>query len=111
MTTPALISLVRNALTCKRVVGAFLSLALTIIASACVSVPMVPGSERVKITRDPADVANCKAVGNADPNGDLARNQAVGLGGDTVLDTTPRLFGVIGGADPGIGVIYRCALR
>jgi hypothetical protein len=88
------------------------AVALTCAAAGCISSPMAPGSEQVRITRTPADVANCKAVGNLDRTvgDDAARNQAIGLGGDTVFDTTASgIFGT-----PALvrtGVIYRCAPR
>lgn len=80
------------------------------LLSGCVSVPLAPGADQVKITRNAADVTGCVAVGNIDGHirGDLdpdftgnqMRNQAVGLGGNVVFDTT-----VLGTAS---GVIYRC---
>lgn len=93
------------------------SLAITVAlaaisASACVSVPLAPGAAQVKITRVPAEVANCKALGNLDleptpASIDNAKNHAIGLGGDTVLDTTPT--SIYGTTVPlTTGVIYRC---
>lgn len=72
-------------------------------------VPRAPGAEQVKITRNPADVAPCRAVGNLDSHieGNTAQiaaqmqNQAVGVGGKAVLDTS-----VLGTTTT--GVIYHC---
>jgi hypothetical protein len=80
---------------------------------ACVSVPLAPGAAQVKITRTPADVTNCKALGNLDLEAsaggtDNAKNHAIGLGGDTVLDTTPTsIYGTA--MRLRTGVVYRCA--
>jgi hypothetical protein len=93
------------------------SLAITvavaaIAVSACVSVPLAPGAAQVKVTRVPADVVSCKALGNLDLEAaaagiDNAKNHAIGLGGDTVLDTTPtNIYGTT--APLRTGVIYRC---
>jgi hypothetical protein len=83
-----------------------------ISSSACVSTPLAPGAAQVNVTRVPADVANCKALGNIDLDAaaagiDNAKNHAIGLGGDTVLDTTPTS---IYGSTTLLrtGVIYRC---
>ena len=95
---------------------------VTLVLAACstTTVPLAPGAERVKITDNPSDVAGCTAVGNLDhlvppdpfnyhnnDNNYSARNQAIGLGGNTILDTTPRgaLTLKIG---IGSGVVYRC---
>lgn len=61
------------------------------ILSACVT--PAPGADQVKITRNPADVSACSAVGNIsseamnnlDPH--VAQNRAVGLNADVVLNT------------------------
>jgi hypothetical protein len=79
---------------------------------ACVSTPLAPGAEQVKVTRVAADVSSCKALGNIDLDAaaagiDNAKNHAVGLGGDTVLDTTPTsIYGTT--TLLRTGVIYRC---
>jgi hypothetical protein len=89
-----------------------LSLIFALTAPGC-SVPLAPGAEQVKITRNPADVTGCKAVGNLDPingggvaNQGRARNQAIGLGGDTLFDTAPPLAEALGGHMEGI--VYLC---
>jgi hypothetical protein len=80
--------------------------------SACVSTPLAPGAERVRVTRVAADVSSCKALGNIDLDAaaagiDNAKNHAIGLGGDTVLDTTPTsIYGTTTLLKT--GVIYRC---
>jgi hypothetical protein len=64
-----------------------------------------PGATHVRITSHPSDVSGCTAVGNisADAMNNLdpvvAQNQAVGLGGNAVLNT---------GAG---GVAYRCDVK
>lgn len=68
------------------------------ISAGCVT--PAPGAEQVKITKNPADVSACTAVGNigasAMNNPHIAQNQAVGLNADVVFNT---------GAG---GVAYRC---
>ena len=77
--------------------------------------PMAPGAMQVTITRLPQEVQTCTAAGNVVVGEgpyisyDSVRNQAIGVGGDTVLDTTPS--GVISFGDRRVlsaGVIYRC---
>jgi hypothetical protein len=82
---------------------------LACVLSACVT--LVPGADRVRITRNAPDVTGCTPVGNigaprnADGTVDLAnadrqvRNQTVGLGGNTALLVSPI------GYD---GVAYKC---
>jgi len=87
-----------------------LLLAPCLLSAGCIlSVPSVPGAENVSLTHNDADVASCTVLGNvvglADTNyvRDERRemqNQAVGLGGDTVLLTRDR--------DPPKGTAYRC---
>jgi hypothetical protein len=82
-----------------------------ISVSACISTPLAPGAAQVKVTRVPADVSSCRALGNLDLDAaagiDNAKNHAIGLGGDTVLDTTPT--SIYGTTEPlRTGVIYRC---
>jgi len=74
---------------------------------ACVQTTLAPGANKVIVTRNPGDVANCKAVGNIDGKSisgfDVLaqmQNQAVGLGGNRVLETSD-------GTVPS-GVVYRC---
>jgi hypothetical protein len=80
---------------------------------ACESIPLAPGADQVRLTRNPADVSSCKPVGNVSgecSSGShqlqaiepLLRNHTVGLGGNTVFVTVDSL---------GIaceGVAYHC---
>jgi len=115
MRTSAAVGPVGNVLRFSRTLAMVLGTALSFATAGCISTPMAPGSEQVKITRIPAEVANCKVLGNLDQGqenatADSARNHAVGLGGDTVLDTTPTtIYGTLEGVRTGI--IYNCALR
>jgi hypothetical protein len=93
--------------------SARIAVALAAIAiSACVSIPLAPGAAQVNVTRVAADVSSCKALGNIDLDAaaagiDNAKNHAIGLGGDTVLDTTPTsIYGTTQLLRT--GVIYRC---
>ena len=85
---------------------------VAISVSACVSTPLAPGAAQVTVTRVAANVSGCKAVGNLDLDAaaagiDNAKNHAIGLGGDTVLDTTPTsIYGTTELLRT--GVIYRC---
>ena len=88
-------------------VGAWL-----LLGTGCVT--LAPGANQVKVTKNPQDVAACKAVGNiqvpttAGGTVDMAnaanqfRNQVVGLGGNTGL-VTAGLVGV-----PSQGIAYQC---
>jgi hypothetical protein len=87
-----------------------LPLALCLLSAGCVlSVPTAPGAEKVTMTHKEADVASCTPVGNvvgvadtdyvADERREM-QNQAVALGGDTLLLTRDR--------DPPTGTAYRC---
>jgi hypothetical protein len=77
-------------------------------------IPLAPGAEQVKVTKTAGDVANCKAVGNlsninggnlTDAGQRIARNQAIGLGGDTIFDTSNTFQESQGVVE---GVVYRC---
>jgi hypothetical protein len=74
--------------------------------AACQAITPVPGSERVKVTENPADVASCKAVGNIDATRygalgeSMMRNEVIGDGGDTFLQTVWAYY---------VGVAYKCA--
>jgi hypothetical protein len=81
---------------------------LSLIESGCVSTPQAPGAAQVTITRNAADVAGCTAMGNINVTaGGEPRNQAVGLGGNVVFDTTPSLAVALGNWTTGI--VYHCA--
>lgn len=78
--------------------------------SGCVTVALAPGADKVRLTKNPADVTTCKVVGNVrrPPGGSSfdsepsIRNQAVGLGGNTVFISQADLSG------PLQGVAYQC---
>ena len=81
--------------------------ALGTATAACVTVALVPGADRIQLTRNVGDVSACKAVGNVRAS-DLPfdfeptiRNQAVGLGADTVFVTTDN-------GQEEAGVAYKC---
>jgi len=83
-------------------------LLLSLCATGCISTPQAPGAQQVKITRNTADVAGCTAMGNINFDaGGEPRNQAVGLGGNVVFDTTPSVAAALGNWTTGI--VYRCA--
>lgn len=74
---------------------AAISIAIIGLAAAgCATVALVPGAEKVKITKNASDVAACKAVGNVNSqpmgpeatNADL-QNKTVELGGNTIFVT------------------------
>ena len=84
--------------------------------TACAPYVLAPGAADVRLTRLPADVATCAAVGNVqlprDADGFELRNaagrlqnQAIGLGANVVLitETAHR--------KPTTGVAYRCGSR
>lgn len=79
------------------------ALALTVSGALAGCITQAPGAAQVTITKNPADVSACTAVGNIDADalnvlGDpvIARNKAVGLNANVILNT---------GAG---GVAYRC---
>jgi hypothetical protein len=83
--------------------------ACLLLPTACATVALAPGAEKVRLTSNAQDVAACTAVGNVrepvdarspPPSADVLnelRNQAIGLGGNTVFVT-----------EFGEGVAYRC---
>jgi hypothetical protein len=93
----------------KRIAGGFVELSAAAILGC--AIPLAPGADQVRITRNAADVEGCTPVGNidrTDPNSDVhgqMQNQAVGLGGNVVFETSPIL------AHGGTGVVYRCGGR
>jgi hypothetical protein len=89
------------------------ALILVVALTGCGSI--VPGSEKVVFTKEPADVVNCKLIpGHFFPyrvvygihNDDSIRDAVYSLGGDTVLLVKPVLYAATGipyncrGADP-----------
>ena len=93
----------------NRVARGLVLVAIVVLSSSCtpMTVRLVPGADRVKLTENTSDVAGCKVVGNVTglmPMGDkqfyfeaTLRNRTVGLDGNTVLLTAR-----------GEGVAYRC---
>jgi hypothetical protein len=91
-----------------------LGVVLTLLGG-CASPALAPGADKVLLTQKAADVANCKAVGNINPNQGPKgttfstptdfRNQAIGFGGNTVFVTNQYM-----GA-PVEGVAYLCPGR
>ena len=85
---------------------------MLILLTACVS--LAPGADKVRVTKNPSDIANCSAVGNIKVSGggsgqaDIAtadtefRNQVVGFGGNAAFITASAL-GI-----PVDGIAYRC---
>jgi hypothetical protein len=83
------------------------------LVQACVTTTLAPGAEKVRLTENAADVSNCSAVGNIAPAQDAKgdtfstptdfKNQAIGLGGNTVLVTKQYMGALLN------GVIYRCS--
>ena len=77
----------------------------------CATVALAPGAERVRLTNNAADVVSCKSVGNVRAHSDsplnseasmaTIRNQAVGLGANTIFFT-----GYVSGSEE--GVAYNC---
>jgi hypothetical protein len=97
----------------RSISGVSVAAAIALWLTACVT--PAPGADKVRITKNPSDVAACTAVGNitvpTNPSTgtvDIAnaatefRNQTVGLGGNTGLVT----YGLVGA--PAQGVAYRC---
>jgi len=81
------------------------------LSTGCANTPLAPGADKVKITRSADDVASCKPVGNIHLDCEntinvgtepIARNQAIGLGGNTVFVTGGTLGAICG------GVAYSC---
>jgi len=80
---------------------------VALITCSCVTVTLVPGADKVKLTHNAADVAACKAVGNVSAQPDLnrqfvefqLRNRTVGLDGNALFYTTTGDYE---------GVAYRC---
>jgi hypothetical protein len=77
--------------------------------AGCSTVALAPGAEQVRVTSNAADVASCKAAGNVKARSSFdsgatdaaIRNQALGLGANTVFFT-----GYVRGSEE--GVAYNC---
>lgn len=91
--------------------GSAVAISLLVVTAGCVTVVPAPGSDQVRLTQKPADVAGCTALGNIKLSQDqLAqgeanfRNLVVGFGGNTALVTQSSY-----GYDvPLQGIAYRC---
>jgi len=95
-----------------------ITIASVILGTGCqtTNVTLAPGADQVRLTKNPADMANCKPVGNiqvpgprgldvlGDPERQF-RNRVVGLGGNAglVTSTAAGLNDV-----PREGIGYRC---
>jgi hypothetical protein len=89
-----------------------LVLLASMVVQACATTTLAPGAEKVRLTRNAADVSSCSAVGNITPARDAKgdtfstpadfENQAIGAGGNTVLVTKQYMGALLE------GVIYRC---
>ncbi len=86
---------------------------IALLLTACFTAARAPGSDQVKITNNPSDVASCTAKGNirVPGGGGLAeldnapiqfRNAVVGVSGNVGL-VTEGLLSV-----PSAGIAYRC---
>jgi hypothetical protein len=85
------------------------------LLNGCATPALAPGADKVQLTQKAADVINCKAVGNINPAHDAKgttfstptefRNQAIGLGGNTVFVTNQYM------GSPIEGVAYLCPGR
>jgi hypothetical protein len=85
---------------------------MLLLLTACVS--LAPGADKVRVTKNASDVANCSAVGNIKVPGEASgqvdiatadtefRNQAIGFGGNAAFVTSSP-FGI-----PVEGIAYRC---
>ena len=83
-----------------------IAIGLWVAAAGCVTVIAAPGSNQVRLTQNPADVAGCTAVGNIKTDQGLEaiasfRNSVVGFGGNTGLITQSA-------SDAVEGIAYRC---
>lgn len=79
---------------------------VALITCSCVTAPLAPGADKVKLTQNADDVAGCKAVGNVSTEYNLwvdasLRNKTVGLDGNV-------LFLTLETAERKEGVAYRC---
>jgi hypothetical protein len=100
-----------RSLNTHRAIQGFISLTFAFISSGCASgnITLAPGADQVKITKVPTEVASCLAIGNVEGNNSSGltsdgirqmQNQAIGVGGNTVLVTNDM--------PPQKGIAYRC---
>ena len=86
------------------------AIALTVVLSSCIAVAIapVPGSEKVRVTRNASEVSTCSAVGDIKVNASGSnartefRNAVVGFGGTVGLVTIGPAWEPVG------GIAYRC---
>jgi hypothetical protein len=83
-------------------------IAFAAVTAACATVTLAPGADRVRLTVNATDVSSCRAAGNvkAPPGSGFdseatIRNQALGLGANTIFVTRN-----VSGAEE--GVAYNC---
>jgi hypothetical protein len=83
-------------------------LAFGAATAGCTTVALAPGAERVRVTTNAAEVASCKGVGSVKALSGSAfdgeatiRNQALGLGANTIFVTR-----YVSGSEE--GVAYNC---
>ena len=100
--------------------GAALLVAAALLSLAgCVSpgqMMLVPGADKVRITKNPSDVSACVAVGTVDSRPELdsevyMRNHTVGHNGDTLLityDPSDQQGKLLANGVIETGVEYRC---
>jgi hypothetical protein len=77
---------------------------MIVLISGCTT--LAPGAKEIIVTRNTADVQNCRvlgSVGSANGGVDELRNQALGMGADTILITS----WVLSTETAGLG--YRCS--
>lgn len=97
----------------QRLLGGVIIVCCCIALASCATMVPAPGASRVRLTRNPADVAGCTPVGNINlppsQQGMYAafnfRNRVVGYGGNAGLITVSVLA-----SEPIDGIAYRCSL-
>ena len=84
-----------------------------ILIAGCTTT-LAPGAREIVLTRKSADVEHCMVLGNVQSSGQTSipgddlnelRNQATGMGADTVLVTSPALNELNSTSN---GVAYEC---
>ena len=102
-----------------RCLGAIAVVTTVCSCTALEPAALAPGADKVRITKNPADVAGCKAVGNVSAGpGDYLRfsdahlrNQVIGLDGNTVFATESTEGADAAGTPYKFvreGIAYRC---
>ena len=90
-----------------------IAFALTVILASGCTTTLAPGAREILVTRKSADVQHCSPLGSVQSTGQSVvpgddvkelRNQAVGMGADAVLVTSPII------SQSGTsGLAYRCS--